>query len=32
MQQGIFRVEHIFINDAISLDFRAQKFPLICLY
>ena len=32
MQQGIFRVEYIFINDAISLDFRAQKFPLICLY
>ena len=27
MQQGIFRVEYIFINDAVSLDFRAQKFP-----
>ena len=22
-------VEYIFINDAIPLDFRAQKFPLI---
>ena len=32
MQQGIFRVEYIFINDAIFLDFRAQKFPLICVY
>ena len=32
MQQGIFRVEYIFINDAVSLDFRAQKFPLIFPY
>ena len=32
MQQGIFRVEYIFINDAVSLDIRAQKFPLVCLY
>ena len=23
---------HIFINDAISIDFRAQKFPLIFLF
>ena len=29
MHKGTFRVERIFINDAISLDFRAQKFPLI---
>ena len=29
MHDETFRVERIFINDAISLDFRAQKFPLI---
>ena len=29
---GIFRVERIFMNNAISLDFRAQKFPLIFPY
>ena len=27
-----FRVEGILINDAISLDFRAEVFPLIFLY
>ena len=27
MYLGTFRVERIFINDAIFLDFRAQKFP-----
>ena len=27
MHEGIFRVKRIFINDAISLDFRAQNFP-----
>ena len=32
MHLGIYRVEHIFINDAISLDFRAQNFPLIFPY
>ena len=32
MHQGIFRVEHIFINDAIPLGFRAQNFPLIFQY
>ena len=33
MHQGTFRVECIFINnDAISLDFRAQKFPSIFPY
>ena len=32
MHQGTFRVERIFINDGISLDFRAQKFPLIFPY
>ena len=37
MHLGTFRVESIVINraislDAISLDFRAQKFPLIFLY
>ena len=32
MHQGKFRVERIFINDAISLDFRAQNFPLIFPY
>ena len=30
--KGTFRVECIFINDAISLDFRAQSFPLIFPY
>ena len=29
MHKGIYRVERDFINDAISLDFRAQKFSLI---
>ena len=29
MHKGTFRVERIFINDAFSLDFRAQNFPLI---
>ena len=32
MHLGTFRVERILINDAISLDFRAQKFNLIFLY
>ena len=32
MHEGTFRVERIFINDAISLDFRAQKLPLIFPY
>ena len=26
MYLGIFRVEHIFVNDGISLDFRTQNF------
>ena len=29
MHKETFRVGRIFINDAISLDFRAQKFPSI---
>ena len=29
MYKGTFRVDRIFINDAMSLDFRAQKFSLI---
>ena len=28
MHSGTFRVERIFINDDISLDFRAQKFGI----
>ena len=32
MHSGIFGVEHISINDAISLDFRAENFPLIVPY
>ena len=27
MHYGTFRVKRIFINNAISLDFRAQKIP-----
>ena len=29
MHKGTFKVERIFINDAVSLDFCAQKFRLI---
>ena len=32
MHQETYRVERIFINDAISLDFRAQKLSLIFPY
>ena len=32
MHEGTFRVKQIFINDDISLDVRAQKFPLIFSY
>ena len=32
MHYGTFRVERGFINDAVSLDFRSQKFPLIFPY
>ena len=32
MHYGTFRVERIFIKDAISLEIRAQKFPLIFPY
>ena len=32
MHYGTIIVERIFINNAISLDFRAQKFPLIFSY
>ena len=32
MRLGTFRVDCIFINDSISLDFRAQNFPLIFPY
>ena len=32
MHYGTFRFERVFINDASSLDFRAQKFPLIFPY
>ena len=30
MHQSFFRPNYIFNNDAYFLDFRAQKFPLIC--
>ena len=32
MHKGTFRAERIFNNDAMSLDFRAQNFPLIFPY
>ena len=32
MHKGTVRVERILINDAISLDIRAQKFRLIFPY
>ena len=31
MHQSIFRFNYIFNNDTYLLDFRAQRFPLICL-
>ena len=30
MNQSFFRSNYIFNNNAYFLDFRAQKFPLIC--
>ena len=30
MHQNMFRPNNIFNNEAYFLDFRAQKFPLIC--
>ena len=32
MHYELLRVEHIFINDVLSLDFRAQNSPFIVPY